>query len=205
MGLDMQYFNFDKRKLQTAIIIIALGVSLRVALSHYLNSNIEPILALSMLAGLVLGGWYALLVPLTMMVLSDWLVYAFKYGDIFGWNIIIGISFFTWTGMLIAGAIGRAIRPKFLFKIKGIAVFTGVAVVVTIIYDLWTIIGYMLVFKEPLYQVLVGQVVFTIYHILSTLIFAPLFGTIYIYMQEYGDALFSSKKHKSDVPDDNKR
>jgi hypothetical protein len=201
----MTFPKIDKKKLETAIIIIALGVSLRAALSHYLNSNIEPVLALSLLAGLILGSWYALAVPLVMMVLSDWLVYALDYGDLFGWRVILGISFFTWTGMLLAGAMGRVIRPKFLFRLKGVAVFTGVALVVTIIYDVWTMVGYMLVLDQPLGVTLTGQIEFSIYHILSTLVFAPLFGTIYIYVHEYGDAIFSSKKHKSDVPDDNKR
>ena len=201
----MLSLKIDKRKFETAVIIIALGVSLRVALSHYLGSNIEPVLALSLLAGLVLGSWYALAVPLVMMVLSDWLIYALDFGDLFGWRVILGISFFTWTGMLLAGAMGRVIKPKFLFRMKGVAVFTGVALVVTIIYDIWTMFGYMLVLRQPLGITLAGQVEFSIYHILSTLVFAPLFGTIYVYVHEYGDALFASKKHENKVPDDNKR
>jgi len=201
----MPILKIDKKKVETAIIIIALGVSLRVALSHYLNSNIEPVLALSLLAGLVLGSWYALAVPLIMMVLSDWLIYALDYGALFGWRVILGISFFTWTGMLLAGYMGRALKPKFLFRLKGVAVFTGVALVVTIIYDIWTMFGYMYILDQPLGTTLAGQVEFSIYHILSTLVFAPLFGTGYVYAHEYGVPLFSSKKHKLEVPDDNKR
>lgn len=194
----------DRRKIEIAVILIVLGISIRVALASY--SNIEPILALSMMAGLILGGWYALFVPLLMMVLSDWVIYALDYGDVFGWNVIIGITFFTWTGMMIAGFAGRLVKPKFLFRLKGVGVFTGAALIMTIIFDLWTIPGYMLVFREPLWQVLGGQVMFSVYHILSTLIFAPLFGTIYIYIHEYGIHNIDPFKRKTDVPDEkNKR
>jgi len=175
----MKVPEFDVKKVEIAAMLIALAVSIRIILAPY--PNIEPVLALSMMAGLILGGWYALIVPLLMMVLSDLAIYTLDYGDILGWDIIIGISFFTWSGMILAGYAGRKVKPRFLFRMKGVAVFTGVALVMTLVYDLWTIPGYMIVFKAPLWVALTGQVIFSVYHILSTLIFAPLFGTIYIY------------------------
>jgi hypothetical protein len=173
----------DVKKIQTAVMLIALGVSLRIALASF--PNIEPVLVLSMMAGLILGGWYALVVPLAMMGLSDWAIYALDYGDVFGWRAILGITFFTWTGMVLGGFAGRLVRPRFLFRLKGVAIFTGAALVVTLVYDLWTIPGYCLVFNQTLPVAIAGQVTFTVYHLLSTLMFAPLFGTTYIYVHEY--------------------
>jgi hypothetical protein len=195
-----QKMKFSKVEIAAALII--LGVVIRVALAGY--ANIEPILVLSMMAGLVLGGWYALVVPLLMMVLSDWAVYALGFGDVFGWNIIIGIVFFTWTGMMMAGVAGRMVKPKFLFRLKGVGVFTGAALVMTVIFDLWTMVGYMFVMDRPLYVVLAGQVTFSIYHILSTLIFAPLFGTMYIYIHEYGIPSILPRRSGAKVPGEEK-
>jgi len=192
----------DGKKVEIAVIFIVFGVAVRVALAGY--SNIEPVLALSLMAGLVLGGWYALIVPLFMMVFSDWAIYALGAGDVFGWNIIIGISFFTWTGMMMAGVAGRTVKPKFLFRLKGVGVFTGAALIMTVIFDLWTMVGYMFVMDRPLYVVLAGQVTFSIYHILSTLIFAPLFGTMYIYIHEYGIPNILLRRSGTDVPDEDK-
>jgi hypothetical protein len=194
------HLTFDRKKIETAVFLIVLGVVIRVALAQY--SNIEPVLALSMMAGLVLGGWYSLFVPLLMMVFSDWAIYALDYGDLFGWNIIIGISIFTWTGMMLAGVAGRAIKPRFLFRMKGVGVFTGAALVMTLIFDLWTIPGYCLIFGQPLYTAIIGQIGFTIYHLLSTLVFAPLFGTMYIYIHEYGLPSILSWKRRVTNPEE---
>jgi hypothetical protein len=49
-----------------------------------------------------------------------------------------------------------------------------------------------------------GQVIFSVYHILSTLIFAPLFGTMYIYIHEYGLPNLLLRKRKTDVPEEEK-
>lgn len=201
-GSPMHGQKTKMKKAEVAVVLIVLGVVIRVALAHY--ANIEPVLALSMMAGLVLGGWFALFVPLLMMVFSDWAIYALDYGDMFGWDIIIGISFFTWTGMMMAGVVGRAVKPKFLFRLKGVGIFTGAAVVMTLIFDLWTMVGYMFVMRQPLYTVLAGQVSFSIYHILSTLIFAPLFGTMYIYIHEYGFPSILPRRRGTEVPDKEK-
>jgi hypothetical protein len=195
--------GMDGKKAQTAVMLIAIGVSLRIALAGF--PNIEPVLALSMIAGLVLGGWYALVVPLAMMVLSDWAIYALDYGDVFGWRIILGITFFTWTGMVLAGYAGRQVRPRFLFRLKGVAVFTGAALVMTLVYDLWTIPGYCLVFNQTLPVAIAGQVTFTVYHLLSTLIFAPLFGTIYVYVHEYDLPSMLALGSKAKAPEKNGR
>ena len=49
--------NLDTGKINQAIILIVLGVSLRIALAGY--ANIEPVLAIAIIAGLALGRKYA--------------------------------------------------------------------------------------------------------------------------------------------------
>jgi hypothetical protein len=188
------------RKLEGAAIIICLGVALRIALADY--PNIEPILPLALLAGIILGGWYALWVPLAMMVLSDIAVYALGAGSLLGWNFIMGITFFTWSGMMLAGYVGRALRPRMLLRMKNMAVFTGVGIGMVLVYDAWTMMGWLLVSGSSFELVLAGQVSFTIYHILSTLVFVPLFGTGYVYLKEYGMPILSDWKSEDKAPRD---
>jgi hypothetical protein len=192
--------KMNKKKIETALIIILLGITLRLALLDY--PNIEPILPLALLAGIILGGWYALWVPLAMMVLSDLAIYALGTGNLLGWNFILGITFFTWSGMMLAGYVGKALKPRMLLRMKNMAVFTGVGIVMVLIYDAWTMIGWMLVSGSSFELVLGGQVSFTIYHILSTLIFVPLFGTGYVYIKEYGMPILSDWKSKAESPED---
>ena len=193
--------NIDTSKINQAIILIVLGVSLRLALVGY--ANIEPVLAIAIIAGLALGGKYAFIIPLTIMALSDFAIYTFHLEGAFGWKIILGISFFTWTGMMFAGFVGTKTKPKLLFTMKGIGVFTGMAVIVTIIYDLWTVIGTILLIPwANIEMILIAQIPFSIYHILSTLIFAPLFGTGYYYLAEYGLPDISKWKKDADAPEE---
>lgn len=190
----------ERKKLETALILILLGVSIRIALVDF--PNIEPILPLALLAGFVLGGWYALWVPLAMMVLSDVAVYALGAGGTLGWGFIAGVTFFTWSGMAVAGFVGRAVRPRLLVRMRSMAVFTGVGIAMVLVYDAWTMIGWWLVSGTSFELVLAGQVSFTIYHILSTLVFVPLFGTGYVYVKEYGMPLLSDWKSGQDRPED---
>ncbi|MBA3044762.1 MAG: hypothetical protein KKH41_03525 [Candidatus Thermoplasmatota archaeon] len=192
--------RLDRKKLETATVIIALGIALRIALVDY--PNIEPILPLALLAGIILGGWYALWVPLTMMVLSDLVIYTLGAGGSLGWNFIMGVTFFTWSGMMLAGYAGKALRPRMFLRMRNMAVFTSVGIGIVLIYDAWTMIGIWLVGSHSFELVLAGQVTFTIYHLLSTLIFVPLFGTGYVYIKEYGMPLLTDWKSEHKNPGD---
>ncbi len=198
--------KIDSKKLETAFYLIFLGIILRIIIRAALEGtsigNIEPILPLALLAGLLLGGWYSLWVPLVMMVLSDAALYILGIGGSLGWSFILGVTFFTWTGMMLAGFVGKSLRPRMLLRMKNMAVFTGVGIVMTLIFDAWTLVGFWLLDIRPFEEVLAGQVSFTIYHILSTLIFVPLFGTGYVYLKEYGMPLLSDWKSKADAPED---
>jgi hypothetical protein len=190
----------ERKKLETAVFIICLGIVIRLALVDY--PNIEPILPLALLAGFILGGWYALWVPLAMMVLSDLALYGLGFSGFLGWKFILGVTFFTWSGMTLAGYAGKALRPRMLLRMKNMAVFTGVGIAMVLVYDAWTMIGWWLVSGSSFELVLAGQVTFTVYHVLSTLIFVPLFGTGYIYIKEYGLPLLSDWRTEEKSPGD---
>jgi hypothetical protein len=199
-------FSIDRRKMEKAFFIIALGILLRIIIRSALEGttigNIEPILPLALIAGFILGGWYSLWVPLVMMVLSDIMLYAMGVGGLLGWNFILGITFFTWSGMMMAGFIGKSLKPRMILRMKNMAVFTGVGIVTVLIFDAWTVIGMWLLDNRSMQEILAGQVTFTVYHVLSTLLFVPLFGTGYVYIKEYGMPLLTDWKSDNKSPDD---
>jgi hypothetical protein len=179
----------DMNKVTVATLLVIVGVCGRLLLISY--ANIETVLAIALLSGVILGGYYCILVPFLVMMISDWWIYSFTdYSVGFGFGAILGLTFFTWTGYVIIGLLGRFIKPRVAYTVKGVAVVAGTGVVATLIYDFWTMMGYWL-FLTPrttqwLFTVLQLQIPFTIYHVISSLIFVPLFTTIFMYVHEHG-------------------
>ena len=179
----------DMNKLTVATLLVIVGVCGRLLLISY--ANIETVLAIALLSGVILGGYYCILVPFLVMMISDWWIYTFTdYGVGFGFGAILGLTFFTWTGFMIIGLLGRFIKPRVAYTVKGVAVVAGTGIIATLIYDFWTMMGYWL-FLTPrttqwLFTVLQLQIPFTIYHLISSLIFVPLFTTIFMYVHEHG-------------------
>ena len=170
---------------QLALAMIVAGTAGRIALAQL--ANIETVLAASMLAGVVLRGWYVAFVPIAIMAVSDVALYAMGIGGAFGLTTILGVSAFTWSGFLMVSAIGtRVDRSRILFRVRSIAVLTAISVPATILYDLWTDVGEWYFIAAPrgitFLQVLAAQVPFTLIHIASSLIFVPLFGTAFIWL-----------------------
>ena len=181
--------KMDANKASVAVLLIIIGVCGRILLVQY--ANIETVLAIALLSGVILGGLFCIIVPLAVMLLSDlWIYWFTDYGLTFGTGAIIGLTFFTWSGYIMIGLIGRFVKPKVAYTVKGVAVVVGVGLIATLIYDLWTVTGYW-IFMTPrtpdwLIRVLAMQVPFTIYHLISSLIFVPLFTTIFMYVHEHG-------------------
>lgn len=189
----LDIFNFKKvnsNKLTLALLLILTGVLGRILLLDY--PNIEPVLAMSLIAGVVLGSFYVVVVPITIMIISDILVYMLRYPGMYPFASIFGLALFVYSGYIFVSFMGRIVKKKIIFATKGIAVLTSVGVTATIIFDIWTAFGswYFISSRAPynwsLAHVYSLQVPFTLIHIVSSLIFVPIFGTIYIYVSKYG-------------------
>ncbi|UCG70420.1 MAG: hypothetical protein JSV09_05240 [Thermoplasmata archaeon] len=179
----------DMNKLTVATLLVIVGVCGRILLIQY--ANIETVLAIALLSGIILGGYYCIVVPFLVMLISDWCIYTFTdYIPTFGLGAIIGLTFFTWSGYVMIGIIGKYIKPRVAYTVRGIAVVVGVGLIATLIYDFWTVIGFWLFLTNrtlgSLGMVFVVQIPFTIYHLMSSLIFVPLFTTIFMYVHEHG-------------------
>lgn len=181
--------KIETNKISIALLLILVGVCGRIIFISY--ANIETVLAIALLSGIILGGYYCILVPLGVMLISDWYIYSFTdYTSTFGIWSIIGLTFFTWTGFIMIGLLGRFIKPKVAYTVRGVAVIVGYGLIATLIYDAWTLFGYWLFLtpatSEWFFRILFLQVPFTIYHLMSSLIFVPLFSSIFIHIHEHG-------------------
>jgi hypothetical protein len=172
-------------KLDLAFLLILVGVGGRLLLLRV--ANVETVLAASMLAGAFLGWRYAMLVTLAVMGVSDAVVYALGYGGEFGLHAILGITAFTWSGMVFAGFIGAATgRRRVLLTTRSMALLATVSIPATILFDVWTAFGDWMFIAGPrgvsLVTVYYLQIPFTLIHLASSIVFVPLFGSIFAYV-----------------------
>jgi len=181
-------------KIDLAFLLVLAGVGGRLLLLRV--ANVETVLAASMLAGAFLGWRYALFVTIAVMGISDAVVYALGYGGELGAPAIVGITAFTWSGMVFAGFVGAATgRRRVLFTTRSMALLATVSVPATLLFDVWTAFGDWLFIAGPhgrsLVTVYAFQIPFTLIHLASSLVFVPLFGSIFAWLSpvpEYAPA-----------------
>lgn len=181
--------KMEINKITVALLLILVGVTGRIIFISY--ANIETVLAIALVSGIILGGYYCILVPLGVMLISDWYIYTFtEHLSAYGVWSIIGLTFFTWSGYIMIGLLGKFIKPKVAYTVRGVAVIVGYGLIATLIYDAWTLFGYWIFLtpatSESLFRVLLMQGPFTAYHIMSSLIFVPLFSSIFIHIHMHG-------------------
>ena len=173
----------DRRTIGLGVLLIFLGVVGKLALLRF--ANIETVFVATLLAGSLLGRAWTVLVPLgTLGVLQP-----FAWGALYpgyGLEDVLGITFFVVTGFLFVGLVGRTVRRRVLLRVKSVALLTSISVPLTVAFDVWTDIGdwYFLFRPEGIdfLTVLYWQVPFTVYHVLSSLLFVPLFGTMFLFL-----------------------
>ena len=138
----------NHKRITMAIVLISIGVLLRLLLYNNLpgspsiyitiNEITQPmfmmdlffvVAIISLLSGLLLGGYYTFIVPISVMMISD---------------IIIGnnwILLFTWSGFAILGLIGFLLKKKQCLSLKKIPTLLGTSILGILFYDLWTNFG----------------------------------------------------------------
>jgi hypothetical protein len=168
----------------TGLLLIGIGAFTKLLFLRY-AANFEMIFAVSLVAGSVLGRWWTVLVPLGTLAIVEPILWGGPYA-LYGMNIIVGLSFFMVTGYLFVGLLGRALKPHVLFRVGSIALLTAISIPMTVAYDLWTDIGEYYFIAAPMglsfWNVLEAQFIFTLYHVLSSLIFVPLIGMGIFYL-----------------------
>ncbi len=168
-------------------------------------------MAVSILAGYFLGGAYMILVPLAIMGVSDVIIYGGLVGTQYPVQAILGLTAFTWSGFVFVSLIGRMSRRRVLKVVKNVAIVTAVSIPATIAYDLWTTLGGWYFIYQPLmgwtlYEALINLVPFMILHLISSLLFVPIFGTLFTLIHLHGwpslrpTGLPEEESHKMGLP-----
>ena len=138
----------NKKRIMLAILLIAIGSIARVLLHNNLpgspslyitiNGITQPMFMLdlffvvaiiSLISGLLLGGYYTFIVPISVMIITD---------------LVIGnnwILLFTWSGFAILGLIGYFLKKKKSLTIKHVPRILGVGIGGILLYDIWTNFG----------------------------------------------------------------
>lgn len=129
------YILRNKLKIFGAILLITFGVLFRFFRIEFLPDfpNVEPITLAALLGGAFLGGGYALIVPLVIIVITD-----MALGN-------SAILYFTWSGFAIIGfsslILRKSKKESFLFCFK----MTGLGVAASLFFYLWTNFGVWLI------------------------------------------------------------
>jgi hypothetical protein len=141
-------FFENKNRLMLAVLLVAFGSIIRILLQNNLpgspaiyitiNGITQPMFMLdlffvvaiiSLISGLLLGGYYTFIVPISTMVITD---------------IILGnnwILLFTWSGFVIIGLIGYILKSKNSVNTRHLPRILGAGIGSVLLYDFWTNFG----------------------------------------------------------------
>ena len=175
----------DNMRILFGILLVIAGVVLRIALHNNLaaspsifitiNGITQPMFMLdlffvvatiSLLSGLILGGYYTFIIPICVMAVSD---------------VIIGntwILLFVWSGFAVIGLIGYLMKKKQVLSLKRTPTILGLSIGSIFLYDIWTNFGTWLGGPQWGYTYTWGGLVlcytralpFMLWHLLSTTI-----------------------------------
>ncbi len=195
-------FNFNNR-IMLAVFLITIGSIIRILLHNNLpgspsiyitlNGITQPMFMLdlffivaiiSLVSGIILGGYYTFIVPISVMIITDFVI-----GN--NW-----IAIFTWSGFAIIGFIGYFIKKKKSLTLNHIPRIFGLGIGAILLYDIWTNLGTWLGgwythTLEGLLLCYTKALPFMFWHLLSTTIAMVLVILPIIYLKE----------HKLKIPD----
>lgn len=183
-------------KIFTASLLILLGVVGRLTLTKFLpdspsiyitlNGITQPmfmmdlffiIAIISILAGILLKGYYVFLVPLSIMLITD---------------IILGNSYifiFTWSGFALIGLIFYILKIKNKITTRRTPMIFGAGIGSILLYDLWTNFGCWLGWyphnMSGLTLCYTFALPFTLWHLLSTTIAITIIVLPIVYLNEH--------------------
>jgi hypothetical protein len=182
----------NKNKIISAILLIVIGVSIRLILHEVFFLDLLFVIAvISFLSGLLLGGYYTFIIPISIMIITD---------SIIGNNAIL---LFTWSGFAVIGLIGYLMKSRLSLTLKKAPLFLGAGIGSILIYDIWTNFGCWLGAGFIMYPKTISgltacylnAIPFTLWHLLSTaaaltLVLIPI---IYLKEQESSNIKYSVK------------
>ena len=196
----ISYKSFLQRPL-LAVLLISMGVMGRILLHDFLpalprysftlNGITQPVFiadmffivaAIALLSGLLLGGYYTLIVPLGILFLTD-----LYYGN-------TSIFLFTWSGFVLIGLLGYSAKKRVPLTLRSVFPVMGLGIGTVLLYDLWTNFGcWLMWYPATLNGLLTCYILalpFTVWHLLSTLLVLPLFYLVVVAIKNMKGTLF---------------
>jgi len=192
----IENISINKNRLMLAGFLITIGSILRVVLHNNLpafpsvyitlNGVTQPMFMLdlffviaiiSILSGILLGGYYTFIIPISTMIITD---------------LILGntwILLFTWSGFAIIGLIGYLLKTKNKLTIRNVPNILGVGIGAILLYDIWTNFGVWLggwysYSWSGLVTCFTFALPFMFWHLLSTTITIAIVIVPIIYLKE---------------------
>lgn len=167
----------EKSRIIAALTFIIFGVICRIILQGIMMDLFFVIAVVSLLTGLLLGGYYTFIVPISIMIITDLII---------GNNIIF---LFTWSGFVILAIIGYLLKSKQYLTIKKAPIIIGSGIAGIIIYDIWTNFGCWLGWYPKsiagLSLCYTVAIPFMLWHILSTTIAMAVIVLPIVYLREH--------------------
>ena len=152
----------EKNKLILAIMLIFIGSVLRIGLQNVMLDIFFLIAVISIISGLLLGGYYTFIVPLSIMMITDLII---------GNNAIL---LFTWSGFAILALFGYFVKSKHSLTFRKIPITVGAGIAGILVYDIWTNFGCFLGWYPKTFAGLTAcytaAIPFTVWHLISTTI-----------------------------------
>ena len=170
----------NKIKLSAAFFIIVFAVIGRIFMVELFQiPNLEIITAFSLIAGVILGGIFTFLIPLSIIAITD---------------IYLGntsILYFTWSAFIFIGIFGSLLRKHKSFSFQFITKMTGVGIVSSLFFYLYTNFGWWLISGmysytwQGLIQCYAMGLPFLKNSLLGNLFFVPAFFTLSLFAWKY--------------------
>lgn len=168
---------YEKNRIFAAFLLITIGVLTRLILNGIFFLDLFFVIAIiSLLSGLLIGGYYTFIVPISTMIITD---------------LILGntlILLFTWSGFVIIGIIGYILKSKNSLKLKRTPTIIGAGIGGILLYDLWTNFGCWLGWyphtTNGLLLCYTNAIPFTLWHLFSTTLALTILILPIVYLKE---------------------
>jgi hypothetical protein len=168
------------------VALVIVGSLGRILLLPY--PNVETVMVTALLAGCMLGGIHSILVPFTIMAVTDAYIYGAGAFSTVGLTRILGVTIFTWSGFVMCGLMGRFLKRKVKFSLKFVGKLTGLGMIATLIYQAWVNVGWWYVWYahtlENLALVFLLALPFTLRQLASSLFLVPSVSAPFLYAYE---------------------
>lgn len=163
----------NKPKIILSLVLITFAIASRLFLQDL--PNVETITITALLAGSLLGGGYALVIPLTAIAITDiWI----------GNNSIL---MFTWSAWAIVGLSGLWLKKQRKDTWRFSLQLTGLGVAASLFFYVWTNFGVWLMWPKMypmtpagLWQCYVMGLPFLKYNLLGNLVIIPVISLIMV-------------------------